>query len=228
MSDLALARAISLDVDGTLYRVRRLTVAWRLRTDRGLLVAMVAAREKIRHEGPFADLAALHRREAELVAPSFELSMDEAEARLQSLRSLLPAALTERIRAFRGVRGALEAAHTRGLKLAVLSDYDAREKLEHLGLADLPWAAYVSAEACGALKPHALPFEALVGALGLPPGDIVHVGDREDIDVAGALAAGLRAWRFSPKGKTVTVAEHHLQNYKLDTFAPLWAGSSAG
>ncbi len=229
MSDLAPAQVISLDVDGTLYRVRRLTVAWRLRTDRGLLVAMVAAREKIRHEGPFADLNALHRREAELVAPSFELSMQEAETRLASLRDLLPAALTERIRAFRGVRGALEAAHARGLKLAVLSDYDAREKLEHLGLADLPWQAYVSAEACGALKPHALPFEALVRELAVPASEIVHVGDREDIDVAGALAAGLRAWRFSPKGKTVTAAEHHLQSYKLDAFAPLWpADSSAG
>lgn len=226
MSALAPARALSLDVDGTLYRVRRLTVAWRLRAERGLLVAMVAAREKIRHEGPFVDAAAVHRREAELVGPSFGLSLEETEARLEALRSELPAALTARVRAFSGVRGALEAAHARGLKLAILSDYDATEKLELLGLLDLPWAARISAEACGALKPHARPFEALVEALAEPPGQIVHVGDREDLDVAGAQAAGIRAWRFSPRRSVSTEAEYHLRRYRLDAFAPLWAPSS--
>lgn len=223
---IAPAKAISLDVDGTLYRVRRLTVAWRLRYARGLLVALVAAREKIRHEGPFESFEQLQRREAELVAPSFELSVEDAHAQLMELREDMPDALTARIRPFSGVRGALEAAHAKGLTLAVLSDYDAAQKLDNLGLADLPWTVQVSAEACGALKPHAAPFEALCARLGLPPEQIVHVGDREDVDVAGALAAGLRAWRFAPKRGQSSKAEHQLSRYKLDTFAPLWGSSS--
>ncbi len=227
MSALAPARALSLDVDGTLYRVRRLTVAWRLRADRGLLLAMVAAREKIRHEGAFADLEAVHRREAELVAPSFQLTVDEAEHRLNELRAELPNALTARVRPFSGVRGALEAAHARGMKLCVLSDYDATDKLKNLGLNDLPWAARVSAEACGALKPHAQPFEAVCDALNLEPREIVHVGDREDVDVAGALAVGMRAWRFSPQRRMTTEAEHHLRRYPLDAFSALWGEASA-
>lgn len=226
MSEVAAARALSLDVDGTLYRVRRLTVAWRLRYARGLLVALVAAREKIRHEGPFEDIAALHRREAELVAPSFELSVEEAAARLEELRADLPDALTARIRPFSGVRGALEAAHARGLKLAVLSDYDAEEKLENLGLADLPWTAKVSAERCGALKPNPEPFQVLSQRLGVLPSEIVHVGDREDVDVAGALSCGLRAWHLTSKRGQSTRAEHQFAKYKLDTFAPLWGSSS--
>lgn len=223
---VAPAAALSLDVDGTLYRVRRLTVAWRLRHVRGLLVAMVAAREKIRHEGPFESLEALHQREAELVAPSFELSVEEAAARLDELRGDLPDALTARTRPFSGVRGALEAAAARGLKLAILSDYGAEEKLENLGLADLPWAAKVSAEACGALKPHRAAFEAVVEGLGVPPEQIVHVGDREDLDVEGALAAGLRAWRLSNKRGIPTRAELRFSRFRLDTFAPLWGSSS--
>jgi len=164
--------------------------------------------------------------EAELVAPSFELSVEEAAARLEELRADLPDALTARIRPFSGVRGALEAAHARGLKLAVLSDYDAEEKLENLGLADLPWTAKVSAERCGALKPNPEPFQVLSQRLGVLPSEIVHVGDREDVDVAGALSCGLRAWHLTSKRGQSTRAEHQFAKYKLDTFAPLWGSSS--
>lgn len=225
MSAPAPARALSLDVDGTLYRVRRLTVAWRLRADRGLLVALVAAREKIRHEGPFSDLEEIHLREAELVAPSFDLTVADANARLSGLRDSLAEALTARIRPYPGVRGALEAAHARGLRLGVLSDYEAQEKLDNLGLGDLPWACQVSAEAVGALKPHRRPYEQLAAGLGVPPETIVHVGDREDVDVAGAQAAGLRAWRFSPRKRTPSRAERVFDKWTLDVFSPLWSGA---
>ena len=66
-------RALSLDLDGTLYAVPRARVAWRLRRERGLLVALMAARERMRHEPPLADREAVLAREVELVAPSFGL-----------------------------------------------------------------------------------------------------------------------------------------------------------
>lgn len=218
------ARAVSLDVDGTLYRVRKLRVAWRLRWERGLLVAMMAAREKVRHEPPLADGEALLRRQAELVAPSFDLPVEEAVDRLRALRAGLADALTRGVRPYGGVRSALEAAHARGLALAVLSDFDPLPKLRHLGLADLPWAACLGAEDSGALKPHARVYERLVDALGLPPASIVHVGDREDLDVAGALGVGMRAWRFDPKrGGGPSAAEHGFSRWGVATFEPLWA-----
>ena len=80
----------------------------------------------------------------------------------------------------------------------------------------------VSAEAVGALKPHRASFDALSEALGVPPEQIVHVGDREDVDVAGALAAGMRAWRLTSKKRAPTRAEQRLSRWKLDAFAPLW------
>ncbi|MCK6552855.1 HAD family hydrolase, partial [Myxococcota bacterium] len=144
-----------------------------------------------------------------------------ARARIAVLRAAMPAALTAGAAPYRGVRSALEAAHARGIKLAVLSDYEPAEKLRHLGLDDLPWDALVAAERTGALKPHARAFRQLAVALDVPPGEIVHIGDREDLDVEGALGAGLRAWRFT-KGKVAkSAAEHVFDAWNVHTLAPL-------
>lgn len=219
--ELPKARAISVDMDGTLYRVHRLRAAWRLRWERGLLLALLAAREKIRHEDPLFDEHELARREAELVAPSFGLSIDEAARRIQVLRRWMPAALTKGFAPYRGVRSALEAAHARGLKIAVLSDYDPDEKLGHLGLGDLPWSATLASERCGALKPHPRSFLRLAELLGVSPGEIVHIGDREDLDVQGALGAGFRAWRFTRDERVMSASEHHFKEWSVGLFVPL-------
>jgi HAD superfamily hydrolase (TIGR01509 family) len=215
------ARAISLDMDGTIYRVHRLRVAWRLRWERGLLLALIAAREKIRHEPPLDGATALAAREAELVAPSFQLTVEEAMARIRDLRAEMPAALTKGFQPYRGVRSALEAAHVRGLKIAVLSDYDPEEKLQHLGLDDLPWTAKLATETLGALKPHPRGFLRLAEVLGVEPGDVVHIGDREDLDVRGAIGAGMRAWRFARSGVVSSASEHVFGDWGVHVFAPL-------
>lgn len=216
------AAAISLDVDGTLYRVRRMRVAWRLRRERGLLVALVAAREKIRREAQLADRAALEAREVELVAPSFDLRPEEAAERLARIKEALPEALCRGMRPRSGVRAALEAAHARGLRLAVLSDFDPRPKLGFLGLADLPWSVQIGCEDHGALKPQTRPFEVLKQSLDLPGERIVHIGDREGLDVRGALQAGVRAWLYADEPKASSEAERVFTRWNLDLFAPLW------
>ena len=57
------------------------------------------------------------------------------------------------------------------------------------------FAATVYSMDIGRAKPRREPFDAAVKALGVPAGEIVHVGDNERTDVRGALAAGLRAVR---------------------------------
>ena len=126
-SGLEPARGLSVDVDGTLYRVRRLRVLWRLRWERGLLLAAMAAREKLRSGPPAEDRAGLLRQQAELVAPSFGWSIDQTTDRLDALGALLPEALTRGIPPFAGVRSALEGAVAKGLKIAVFSDWDPDE-----------------------------------------------------------------------------------------------------
>lgn len=188
-------KALSVDLDGTLYPVHRLRVAWRLRGHLRLLRAFVAARERLRRERP-EDLRA---REVELVAAE--------PHRLERFRALLPGALTRGVAPHRGVVEALERARVAGMKLAVLSDFDPGEKLRHLGLDRIGWHAVVAAETTGALKPDPRGFLEVARRLRIAPGKMVHIGDREDADVQGALAAGMRAWRFSPKGPVPSAAE---------------------
>ncbi|MFO0724649.1 MAG: HAD family hydrolase [Myxococcota bacterium] len=216
------ARALSFDLDGTLYRVRRLSVAWRLRHERGLLVALMAARERIRHEPPLLSEDALFERQLELVRPSFALSDAEARRRVRALLDAFPDALTKGHRPRPGVKSAIQAAVARGLRVAIVSDYRPATKLAELGLDDLPWSALIGCEELGALKPHPEAFLALAARLGVEPGDIVHVGDREELDVTGALAAGCRAWLFSAKKADKTRAEKVLSAFPLDAFQPLF------
>lgn len=59
----------------------------------------------------------------------------------------------------------------------------------------LPVQFILISEAVGAYKPHPLMFESALRRLGLAPHEVLHVGDSDVDDVAGARAAGLRvAW----------------------------------
>ena len=90
----------------------------------------------------------------------------------------------------------------RGLKkrhrLAVVSNFDytptARHILEREGVADLFETVVVSDEV-GWRKPKPVIFELALRRLGVPAGEALFVGDRADIDVAGAQGVGMPvAW----------------------------------
>jgi putative hydrolase of the HAD superfamily len=70
-------------------------------------------------------------------------------------------------------------------------------KLAALGLTDLFRAVVVSDQLGGrsVRKPHPAPFLAALDVLGLPPGDVVHIGDRPTKDMAGAAGVGMRSVR---------------------------------
>ena len=86
----------------------------------------------------------------------------------------------------------LERWRQRGLRLAVVSNFDQRLNglLDALGLAPLLEAVVVSS-ALGAAKPDPAPFHAALAQLQLPPQAVWHIGDSAD-DEAGAAAAGIR------------------------------------
>lgn len=93
-----------------------------------------------------------------------------------------------------GVRDALAALRARGLRLAVVSNFDARLHaiLAALGL-DAAVDRVVASTEVGAAKPAAAIFHAACDALAADPADVLHVGDTLREDVQGARAAGLRA-----------------------------------
>lgn len=84
----------------------------------------------------------------------------------------------------------------RRFRLGVVSNFDytptARFVLEREGVADL-FDAVVVSDAVGWRKPAPVIFETALALLGVGPAEALFVGDRADIDVAGARAVGMRA-----------------------------------
>jgi putative hydrolase of the HAD superfamily len=77
---------------------------------------------------------------------------------------------------------------------AILSNsslHNQERKLRILGVRDRFEALLCAAE-LGIAKPEAAAFHAGCEALGLPPGEVVYVGDQPDIDARGADEAGLK------------------------------------
>jgi putative hydrolase of the HAD superfamily len=88
----------------------------------------------------------------------------------------------------------LEALASFGIQMAVLSNWDERLRplLQHLRLDSYFETIIVSCEV-GFTKPSPVIFEQASKKLGIPPAQILHVGDSLVDDVAGAKAANFRA-----------------------------------
>ncbi|MFG3284277.1 HAD family hydrolase [Streptomyces sp. NPDC048111] len=85
----------------------------------------------------------------------------------------------------------LLAADYRHAVLSNSSLLNQDRKLRTLGVRDRFEALLCAAE-LGVAKPEAAAFHAACEALGLPPEEIVYVGDQPDIDARGAVEAGLK------------------------------------
>ncbi|ABW11314.1 HAD-superfamily hydrolase subfamily protein [Parafrankia sp. EAN1pec] len=72
-------------------------------------------------------------------------------------------------------------------------------KVRAIGLAGRVGPVF-TAEALGAAKPHPSTYLAVCERLGAAAGSVLHVGDRHDLDVLAARAAGLRAVHLDRTG----------------------------
>jgi putative hydrolase of the HAD superfamily len=113
--------------------------------------------------------------------------LDHATAREAMLGSLSFVPFAE-------VPEALAQLHAAGHRLLVVSNWDCSLP-DWLGPAGLMEhvEAVVSSGATGVAKPDPEIFERALALAGAARGDVVHVGDSVENDVAGARAAGLRA-----------------------------------
>jgi putative hydrolase of the HAD superfamily len=89
----------------------------------------------------------------------------------------------------------------RHFTMAVISDTGfasgrAQDRLLQKDAARDLFAATIYSMDVGHAKPRPEIFAAAVQVLGIPPGEILHIGDNERTDVRGALAAGFRAVRL--------------------------------
>jgi FMN phosphatase YigB (HAD superfamily) len=194
--------AVLFDVDGTLYRQAALrslmalelallplqwgsgaTRAWRL------LSAFRAAQEHLRRE-PRTDTPLVHlqiRRAAAAAGLSeAEATRVVAECFFRRPLKYLHACRTD------GVLELLDFLTARGVRTGVLSDYDPVPKLEALGLRGrFDPVLCTTDRTINALKPHPEGFLAACRAWSLDPADVLYVGDRFEVDAAGAHAAGM-------------------------------------
>jgi len=188
-------RAVCVDLDGTLYSIRRMLLGHlrALLPLRPFFRELDAVRRELRRDGPFEDF---HAEQARRLGARLGLTPEAAARRIREVleRGWMPVFATTR--PLPGAGQALRELHDQGLALALLSDYPPGAKLAGLGLGDLPFAVALDAEDCGALKPDPAPFRAVLAALGLPPERVLHIGDLESTDVSGALGVGMRAARI--------------------------------
>ncbi len=188
------ARAVIFDLDGTLYTLRlmRLRMALSLLSSVGLLRQLGPARRALRG-AVFSDRAALLASLHEELGRRAGTSAERARAWYED--RFLPAfveLLRRRGRLRPGLVPLLGRLRERGVRTAVVSDYGrVAERLTALRLDPGLFDDLVAAEDHGVLKPSAVPFEALALRWRLDPGEVIAVGDREDLDAASARAAGM-------------------------------------
>lgn len=194
MSTTTTIKAVSFDLDGTLYSSAKLKgpVLWatfpRWRTMRvGRRV-----REALRGQR-FVDGEALLQHEATIAAERLDRSVDTTREALRRVFDHDVVRVLPKVGARIEARAVLEALVARDIAICVISDRGSvAEKLGAVGLADLPWRALISADDVGALKPDPLLFTQAAMACGVDIKHLLHVGDRDDCDGAGARAAGAR------------------------------------
>lgn len=102
----------------------------------------------------------------------------------------------------------LRALHGTGVALAIVSNSDgtlegrlAREGICQVGPGPgVPMSIVIDSAAVGVAKPDPAIFTIALEACGVPPENVVHVGDAVGADVDGALAAGVRPLHLDPYG----------------------------
>lgn len=196
-------KAVLFDLDGTFYELepvrrrmaRALVMHALLSPLKGprtikVLKAFRSMREDLREledRSPSLD-------EAQYAEPAKRLGVEPAMVRSivedwmleRPLPHLLPAGRT----ALRPILAALKGWE---LPIGVFSDYPADAKLAALAVDDMIDVTVAATEPeVNAFKPHPQGF--LVGAerMGVAPEEVVYIGDRVDVDAAGAAAAGMR------------------------------------
>ena len=197
-------RAISLDLDDTLWPVRPTLVRaerelhdWLApRAPRAAALMTSPARAEIR-----ATVLATHPERAHDVGFVRQQAIRLALQRTDGDESLADAAFDvflaarQRVAIYPDVRPVL-ARWARRYPIVAITNGNA--DVGRVGLGHF-FAATVSAQACGFAKPDPRIFARACAAVGAAPGEVLHVGDDLNADVVAALRAGLRAaWLRRP------------------------------
>lgn len=199
----AAPRAVLMDLDGTLYHhgpLRRRILAELAQIP--LRCGPRAALRILRRLATFRRVREELRELGRAVEPLATLQYELPARRLGDDPRALEATVREWIhqRPLRHLRACrrrdlltfLERARGAGLPVGVFSDYPAEEKLVALGVGDAFCLSLCATDPeVNAFKPHPRGFQLACQRLELDPCQVLYVGDRPEIDGAGAAAAGM-------------------------------------
>lgn len=226
---LALVEAVVFDLDDTLFDH---TGSTRRALDRWLQTLGVAVSTSLVVQ--WFDLEARHYDAWRAGAISFQ------EQRRRRIRDFLPLigrptgtdaqldsvfadylhCYEESWQAFDDAQPALDKLAAAGLVLAVLTNGTTAQqeaKIEMIGVAP-HLAAVVTSEELGIAKPAPRAYLGTTERIGVNPSRTLHVGDRHDLDVIAARAAGLRALHLDRLGRNDEPPAGRLR--KLTELAP--------
>jgi HAD superfamily hydrolase (TIGR01549 family) len=196
-----LIRAVLFDLDGTLYRqtairmcmaieLLTLPLAGPLRAPRRwrALSEYRKAQERLRLAGRRGSLA---REQVSAAASAAGLPIAEVQSLVDEWLQTRPLKYLRWFRAA-GLANLLQFLEASGIPTGVLSDYPAQSKLHALGLTGRfsPVLSSTDLEV-GVFKPNPGGFLRACKLWQLAPSEVLMVGDRPDVDAAGAAAAGM-------------------------------------
>ena len=202
MSEHPPLRAVLFDLDGTLYHQPPLRALMALELATLFLRSSPAAAQRT-----IRGLAVFRRLREELRQAERDTPLERLQYEAAAQRAGLPVAQLEacarewieerplkhlrRCRR-RGLVDLLDGLRDRGLRTGVFSDHPVRSKLRALGVAEAMELQLCATDAeIDAFKPDPRGFQRACELWGLEPAQVLYVGDRVEIDGAGAARAGM-------------------------------------
>ncbi len=198
---MAKIKGIVFDVDGTLYdqKLLRILVAGRL------FLAFIAAPKKFSYE--FKVIREFRKIQEELRKNDSNVINETTQVKLTSEKlkldydyvfkiinkwfNIIPLPLIS-ICKRNGLTETFSKLSVEGYKLGLFSDYSSEDKAEVLGIKKFLKAIVCSSDPdVGKFKPSSIGFIRVAEKLNLETNEIIYVGDRVDVDVAGAENAGM-------------------------------------
>jgi FMN phosphatase YigB (HAD superfamily) len=204
-------RAVLFDVDGTLYHQKRLRLCMAAELGvsplglRSIGASALVVRVLRTYRNVHEEMRNLGRHNAPLAEHQIRETAYREDVGEPDVRAIVSEWMTRRpLKYLRWCRRSglvelLQRLQRRGVLLGVLSDYQSHDKLAALDVARFFTDVCCTTEPdINALKPHPRGFLQACDSWNLSPDEVLYVGDRPEIDGAGALAAGLQCALFAP------------------------------
>jgi FMN phosphatase YigB (HAD superfamily) len=191
--ELSGARGLLFDIDGTLYDNAAYLASHKQSLTERLAMELGRSYDEVRHEVREVQdrLASEQGRRPSLANTFLEFGVSMEQNVAWRSRLLKPERYLGHDPRLAEALSALKARFA----LAALTNNPAdiaRRTLEILGVASV-FPTIVALDDTLASKPDLAPFHAGLGALELPAGEVIMIGDRYDVDIAPALELGMSA-----------------------------------